>query len=213
MGFSAFPEDAGPPFGAEDLKRLSQALPAPPSTLITGSCRCRWRCTRTTDSHTIQFHQLQRGTSDRIRNRRVNERTGREVELEEIVKGFDTGEEYVLVEPKELDEVAPGRSQTIEISGFVDLDTVDPIFFDKTYYLGPGAESTPRSTACWSRPWRSPTELACDLRDARARVPRRPQGGEEAAGGAHAALVGRDPRPPAGDPRPCRRPARRARES
>ncbi|MFB6999284.1 Ku protein [Streptomyces virginiae] len=90
-----------------------------------------------TDSHTIHFHQLQRGTSDRIRNRRVNERTGKEVELEEIVKGFDTGEEYVLVEPKELDEIAPGRSRAIEISGFVDLDTVDPIFFDKTYYLGP----------------------------------------------------------------------------
>ncbi|WP_326594301.1 non-homologous end joining protein Ku [Streptomyces sp. NBC_01294] len=90
-----------------------------------------------TDSHTIHFHQLQRGTSDRIRNRRVNERTGKEVELEEIVKGYDTGEEYVLVEPEELEEIAPGRSKTIEISGFVDLDTVDPIFFDKTYYLGP----------------------------------------------------------------------------
>ncbi|MFE2167749.1 Ku protein [Streptomyces sp. NPDC059447] len=90
-----------------------------------------------TDSHTIHFHQLQRGTSDRIRNKRINERTGEPVELEEIVKGFDTGEEYVLVEPKELDEIVPGRSKTIEISGFVDLDTVDPIFFDKTYYLGP----------------------------------------------------------------------------
>ncbi|MEU6988690.1 Ku protein [Streptomyces sp. NPDC046324] len=90
-----------------------------------------------TDSHTIRFHQLQRGTSDRIRNRRVNERTGEEVELSDIVKGYDTGGEYVLVEPKELDEIAPGRSQALEISGFVDLDEVEPIFFDKTYYLGP----------------------------------------------------------------------------
>ncbi|MFD8417415.1 Ku protein [Streptomyces sp. NPDC059650] len=96
-----------------------------------------------TDSHTIHFHQLQRGTCDRIRNRRVNERTGKEVELEEIVKGYDTGEEYVLIEPHELDEIAPGRSKTIEITGFVDLDTVDPIFFGKTYYLGPkGKEYT-----------------------------------------------------------------------
>ncbi len=94
-----------------------------------------------TDSHTIRFHQLQRGTSDRIRNRRVNERTGKEVELEDIVKGFDTGDEYVLVEPKELEEIAPGRSRSLEIAGFVDLAEVDPIFFDKTYYLGPrGAE-------------------------------------------------------------------------
>ncbi|WP_392900632.1 Ku protein [Streptomyces sp. LN699] len=94
-----------------------------------------------TDSHTIHFHQLQRGTSDRIRNRRVNERTGDEVELDDIVKGYDAGGEYVLVEPTELDEIAPGRSRSLEITGFVDLDEVDPIFFDKTYYLGPrGAE-------------------------------------------------------------------------
>ncbi|MFD9725596.1 Ku protein [Streptomyces sp. NPDC059072] len=93
-----------------------------------------------TDSHTIRFHQLQRGTADRIRNRRVNERTGDEVDNAEIVKGFDTGGEYVIVEPKELDDIAPGRSKAIEVSGFVDLDTVDPIFFDKTYYLGPRGE-------------------------------------------------------------------------
>ncbi|OEJ35386.1 Ku protein [Streptomyces subrutilus] len=91
-----------------------------------------------TDSHTIHFHQLQRGTSDRIRNRRVNERTGEEVDLSDVVKGYDTGEgEYVLVEPKELDEIAPGRSQSLEITGFVDLDDIEPIFFDETYYLGP----------------------------------------------------------------------------
>ncbi|XIE80976.1 Ku protein [Streptomyces sp. SBR177] len=90
-----------------------------------------------TSAHTLRFHQLQRGTSDRVRNRRVNERTGEEVELDDIVKGFDTGDEYVLVEPDELDEIAPGRSRSLEISGFVDLDAIDPIFFDRTYYLGP----------------------------------------------------------------------------
>ncbi|MFD9724599.1 Ku protein [Streptomyces sp. NPDC059072] len=93
-----------------------------------------------TDSHTIRFHQLQRCTADRIRNKRINERTGDEVDLGEIVKGFDTGSEYVIVEPGELDDIAPGRSKSLEVSGFVDLDTVDPIFFDKTYYLGPRGE-------------------------------------------------------------------------
>ncbi len=60
--------------------------------------------------------------------------------LEDIVKGYDTGAEYVLVEPKEMDDIAPGRSKAIEVAGFVDLDAVDPIFFDKTYYLGPRGE-------------------------------------------------------------------------
>ncbi|MEV7618024.1 Ku protein [Streptomyces sp. NPDC089799] len=90
-----------------------------------------------TDSHTIRFHQLHRGTADRIRNRRVNERTGDEVDLADIVRGYDTESEYVIVEPQELDEIAPGRSRSIDVAGFVDLDTVDPVFFDKTYFLGP----------------------------------------------------------------------------
>ncbi|MFY1678776.1 Ku protein [Streptomyces sp. WMMC905] len=90
-----------------------------------------------TESHTIRFHQLQRGTSDRVRNRRVNERTGEEVPPEEIVKGYDMGDEYVVVEREELDEIAPGRSRSLEITGFVDLDQVRPVYFDKTYYLAP----------------------------------------------------------------------------
>lgn len=94
-----------------------------------------------TETHTIHFHQLQRGTLDRVRNKRVNERTGEEVPFDEIVKGFDTGEgEYVIVDPEELDEIAPGRSRAIDISGFVDLDSIDPVFFDRTYYLGPKGE-------------------------------------------------------------------------
>ncbi|MFF9158253.1 Ku protein [Streptomyces sp. NPDC014846] len=97
-----------------------------------------------TEDRTVHFHQLQRGTSDRIRNRRVNERTGDEVDTSDIVKGFEVGEgEYVLVEPDELDEVAPGRSQSIEISDFVDLDAIEPVYFDRTYYIAPrGKEFT-----------------------------------------------------------------------
>ncbi|MFE9444990.1 Ku protein [Streptomyces sp. NPDC006602] len=97
-----------------------------------------------TEDHTVHFHQLQRGTSDRIRNRRVNERTGNEVDSEDIVKGFEVGEgEYVVVEPDELDEIAPGRSQTIEIIDFVDLDQIEPVYFDRTYYIAPrGTEYT-----------------------------------------------------------------------
>jgi DNA end-binding protein Ku len=91
-----------------------------------------------TESHTIRFHQLERGTGDRIRNRRVNERTGREVDREDIVKGheFDDGD-YAVVEQEELDDIAPGRSRSLEIQTFVDLDEIDPIFFNRTYWLAP----------------------------------------------------------------------------
>jgi DNA end-binding protein Ku len=97
-----------------------------------------------TEDHTVHFHQLQRGTADRIRNRRVNERTGDEVNTSDIVKGYEVGEgEYVIVEPDELDEIAPGRSQTIDITDFVDLEEIEPVYFDRTYYLAPrGKEYT-----------------------------------------------------------------------
>lgn len=93
-----------------------------------------------TDSHTVRFHQVQRGTSDRVRNLRVNERTGEEVPRDDIVKAFESGEEYVVVEPEELDDIAPGRSQALDVSGFVDLADIDPVYFDRSYYLGPRGE-------------------------------------------------------------------------
>ncbi|AXK35017.1 Ku protein [Streptomyces armeniacus] len=97
-----------------------------------------------TEDHTVHFRQFQRGTTDRVRNKRVNERTGKEVGYDDIVKGYDLGGgEYVMVEPGELDDIAPGKSQVIEISSFVDLDAVEPVFFDRTYYLAPqGDENT-----------------------------------------------------------------------
>ena len=91
-----------------------------------------------TEDHTLHFHQLQRGSSDRIRNKRVNERTGREVDTDDIVKGYDLGEgEYVVVEPDELEAIAPGRSKVIEMAGFVDLARIEPVYFGRTYYVAP----------------------------------------------------------------------------
>jgi DNA end-binding protein Ku len=101
-----------------------------------------------TEDHTIHFHQFERGTADRIRYQRINERTGKEVEYSDIVKGKEVGGgDYVIVEPEELADIAPGRSRTIDIVTFVDLDEIDPIFFQKTYWLGPTAEQYSRPYA------------------------------------------------------------------
>jgi DNA end-binding protein Ku len=91
-----------------------------------------------TEDHTISFRQFERGTSDRIRYKRINERTGKEVAYSDIVKGADLGGgDYVIIEPDELDAIAPGRSRTIDITAFVDLDDIDPIHYQKTYWLAP----------------------------------------------------------------------------
>lgn len=94
-----------------------------------------------TEEHEVRFHQFERDTSDRIRYKRVNERTGKEVEYDDIVKGHDVGGgDYVMVEQDELTEIAPGRSRTLEISSFVDLAEIDPIHFQNSYYLAPSDE-------------------------------------------------------------------------
>lgn len=99
-----------------------------------------------TEDHTVHFRQFERGTSDRIRYRRVNERTGKEVDFNDIVKGYELGDgEYVLVEQSELDEIAPGRSRSIDIEAFVELDDIDPVYFQKTYWLAPGKEEYSRA--------------------------------------------------------------------
>ncbi|MEK6440763.1 non-homologous end joining protein Ku [Pseudonocardia sp. T1-2H] len=101
-----------------------------------------------TEDHTVHFHQFERGTTDRVRNLRVNERTGDEVEYGDIVKGADVGDgKYVVVEPDELEAIAPGRSRNLEISEFVDLDEIDPIYYQRTYWLAPTGEEYHRPYA------------------------------------------------------------------
>ena len=101
-----------------------------------------------TEEHEPSFHQFAEGSTDRIRYKRVNERTGDEVDYGDIVKGVKVGgAKYVMVTDEELEQVAPGRSRSLEISGFVDLDDIDPIYFNKAYYLAPAKEENKRTFA------------------------------------------------------------------
>jgi DNA end-binding protein Ku len=87
------------------------------------------------------FNQFERGTADRVRNKRVNERTGEEVDYDDIVKGAEVSDgDYVIIDPDELDSIAPGRSRLMEINEFVDADEIDPSYYRRTYYLGPSGE-------------------------------------------------------------------------
>jgi DNA end-binding protein Ku len=98
-----------------------------------------------TEAKTIHFNQFQAGTGDRVRNKRVNERTGEEVAFQDIAKGYDLGGgEYVVLSPDEIASVAPGRSRTIDVSAFVDLTEIDPVYFDRPYYLAPPAKGAGR---------------------------------------------------------------------
>jgi len=102
-----------------------------------------------TEQKDVAFHQFADGTDDRIRNKRVNERTGKEVEFSDIVKGYEVSKgKFVIVTPEELESVEPGQTKTIDIEDFVALEDVDPIYFEKTYYIAPdGGEGPKRAYA------------------------------------------------------------------
>jgi len=96
---------------------------------------------------TVRFHQLDSADNQRIQQKRVNPRTGEEVPYENLVKGYEIGgDRYVVVSPEELDALAPEKTRTIDIEDFVDLEDIDPIFYDHPYYLVPdtGAEKAYR---------------------------------------------------------------------
>jgi DNA end-binding protein Ku len=88
---------------------------------------------------TVRFHQLNKETGVRIQQKRVDPTTGDEVPYEDIVKGYElTPDQYVVIEPGELEALDPKKTKSIEIEDFVALDEIDPIYYDHPYYLAPG---------------------------------------------------------------------------
>ena len=91
-----------------------------------------------TKSQDVRFHQLEEETGARIRLRKVSEQSGEEVPQDKIVKGYElSAGQHVVIEPEEIQALAPKSSKIVEIEDFVDLDQIDPVFFEQPYYLVP----------------------------------------------------------------------------
>ena len=105
-----------------------------------------------TSDKTIHFNQFEEGTSDRIRYKKVNERTGEEVSNDRIVKGVDLGGgQYVILTDQDLEAAAPEKTRTIDITDFVDLESIDPVYYRTTYYLAPDGEAAAKAYALLRR--------------------------------------------------------------
>jgi DNA end-binding protein Ku len=90
----------------------------------------------------VHFHQLHASDHVPIETRRVCVKGDEEVPYEEIGHGYETsGDELIVLTDAELATAAPRKTRTIEIEAFVDLDDVDPIYFDHPYVLVPDGES------------------------------------------------------------------------
>lgn len=86
----------------------------------------------------IQLHMVDSKNHARIRYERVNADSGEEVPWDRMVKGYEHDDgTFILLSDEELDGLKPELTKTIEISEFVDLDEIDPLLFDKPYYLEP----------------------------------------------------------------------------
>lgn len=89
----------------------------------------------------ISFHTLNRKTGNRVHRQFVDEVSGKPVETEDQVKGYDKGNgDYVILEPEEIAAAIPESDKTLTVETFLACDEVDEIYFDKPYYVTP---STP----------------------------------------------------------------------
>jgi DNA end-binding protein Ku len=91
----------------------------------------------------IGLREIRESDGARIRHKRVAEGTDEEVPYERIVKAFELApDQYVPLSKDELASLDPKKTRAIEVQDFVDLDQIDPIYFNSPYYLGPadGAE-------------------------------------------------------------------------
>ncbi|MGD0722815.1 MAG: Ku protein [Roseiarcus sp.] len=97
--------------------------------------------TAASDSGRIAFHTLNRATGHRVRRQFVDEETGKPVEADKQVKGYQVGPgDYVVLEPEEIAAAIPDSDKTLSIEAFVPCGEIDDVFFDRPYYLAP---STP----------------------------------------------------------------------
>ena len=95
----------------------------------------------TSEREKISFHQLNKNTGNRVKYKKVDAETGREVEREDIIKGYEVSKgEYIELEPEELEAVALESQRVIDIDEFVPKSDIDELYLNNPYYLVPDGE-------------------------------------------------------------------------
>src|SRR5688572_14340609 len=91
----------------------------------------------------IHFHMLHDQDHVRLQRKMVCPADGKEIHKEHVVKGYEGAPgQYVVVRQEDLEAAAPKKSRTIELEDFVELDEIDPVYFDRPYYVIPTEQGT-----------------------------------------------------------------------
>ncbi len=92
--------------------------------------------------HKVHFHQIDSKTGSRIGYEKVAKSTGEKVDKADIELGYEVESgQYVTFDPEEIAALRPKATRTVEISDFVDLAAIDPVYYEKTYWLVPSDEA------------------------------------------------------------------------
>lgn len=90
-----------------------------------------------TEDRTVHFHEVHVDDGARVEHKRICPKEDKEIPYEQIVKGYEFAEgKYVVLEDEELKAAAGAASRLIDVEAFVCTADIDPVMFDKTYYLG-----------------------------------------------------------------------------
>jgi DNA end-binding protein Ku len=93
----------------------------------------------TSEAGKIHFRCLNRKDRQPVKSAYIDEGTGKPIDNEDQVKGYETeGNQYLLIEPEEIKALKVQSEHVLEIDGFVDKGSIDPVYFEKPYYLIPG---------------------------------------------------------------------------
>jgi DNA end-binding protein Ku len=97
-------------------------------------------------SSSLDLDMLDKKDHANIQFKRVNEKTGKEVAWENIVKGYKVDNQYVILSDEDFKKASPEKTKTIDISQFVETDEVPAIYYDASYYVEP--EKKRRESLC-----------------------------------------------------------------
>jgi DNA end-binding protein Ku len=90
-----------------------------------------------TEESTLPFVSLDKNNHARIKYKKVNETTGKEVKFEDIVKGYKVGADYIIVDSEDYKKAIPEKYDHLEIVQFVFEKEIDAVYYEKPYYLEP----------------------------------------------------------------------------